>query len=359
MRLTLQKQNGFLPGLDPRASATQTVGVMKRFRFEFLTLCVVATSYGCASVETRLPIPDINLMAKESSLQEKQAFARYQNMLKRLDRISSKIVQTNADLCEKTRPDAGIITHTRKSYPKHLRDSAAKQLGARDIPSVLYVRDGGPANDSGLFFGDVLVDEKNKPIDIKSKPAVEMLNSGGKLRKRALTEAGYSEIELTPVPACAYPVRLKFSETVNAYATGKSIIVTTGMMDFAERDEELALVLGHELAHNTMSHVPKSIRNIILSGFATRTTRPFEAEADYVGLYYMARAGYELQGVEDFWRRLGVKNPKSIVRAKTHPVTPGRLLSIRSAAEEIATKQQAGEKLVPNYLDGKEPGFEN
>jgi hypothetical protein len=309
----------------------------------------------CASVETELPIPDINLMAKESSLQEKQAFGRYQDMLERLDRVSAKIVQANAELCENTRPDIGVITHRRKSYPKHLRESAAKNLGARDIPSVLYVRENGPAHGAGLFFGDVLVDAKNSPIDAADKFIADELGTGKNLRKRTLTESGYSEIKVEPVPACAYPVRLKFSESVNAYATGKSIIVTTGMMDFAARDEELALVVGHELAHNTMKHVRKSIQNILLSGFATRTTRPFEAEADYVGLYYMARAGFDLDGVEDFWRRLGVKNPKSIVRAKTHPVTPGRLLSIRAAAEEIAFKQQTNDALTPNYLEGRGP----
>jgi len=131
-------------------------------------------------------------------------------------------------------------------------------------------------------------------------------------------------------------------------------------MEFANRDEELALVVGHELAHNTMGHIRKSIQNyILLSGFATRYTRPFESEADYVGLYYMARAEYSMDGVEKFWRRLGVKNPKSIVRAKTHPITPGRLLSIRAAAEEIQSKKQEGTDLIPNYIKGEGPDRAN
>ena len=100
-----------------------------------------------------------------------------------------------------------------------------------------------------------------------------------------------------------------------------------------------------------MSHIRKGIQNRILSGFATRTTRPFEAEADYVGLYYMARAGYATQDVEMFWQRLGVQNPKNIMRAKSHPITPSRLLSIRLTAKEIEAKQQAGEPLVPNALE--------
>ena len=76
-------------------------------------------------------------------------------------------------------------------------------------------------------------------------------------------------------------------------------------------------------------------------------------------MYYLARAGYELSDVESFWRRLGVKNPKSIVKAKTHPITPDRLLSIRATAREIAAKQAENAPLIPNYLEGKEPKFEN
>ena len=90
-----------------------------------------------------------------------------------------------------------------------------------------------------------------------------------------------------------------------------------------------------------------------------RTIRPFEAEADYVGLYYMARTGYKIEGVETFWRRLGISNPKSIVHAKTHPMTPERHLSIRATTLEIDLKVESGEPLIPNYLEGKEPNFAN
>lgn len=312
---------------------------------------------GCASVETRLPTPDIRLLAKESGAQEQQAFVRYIDMLERLDRIGTKVFLANAELCKKTVPDIGLVTHTVKSYPKHLRASAAQYIGARETPTVLLVRKNSTAEALGFTVGDEIVDEAGKPISFLGKKSREYFDNTGQVRRRDNSELGYEILKPEADVKCGYPMVLKFSGAVNAYANGKSIIVTTGMMDFAERDEELALVVGHELAHNTMRHVPKSIRNLLLSGFATRTTRPFESEADYVGLYYMARAGFELDGVEDFWRRLGVKNPKSIVRAKTHPVTPKRLLSIRATAAEIKLKTQSGEALVPNYI--KETDIKN
>ena len=312
---------------------------------------------GCASVETRLPSPDIRLLAKESGAQEQQAFVRYLDMLERLDQIGAKVLLANAELCKKTVPDIGLVTHSIKSYPKHLRDSAAQYIDARETPSVLLVRKNSPAEKIGLIPGDEIVDEDGKAVNFLGKKSRDLFDKTGVVLRRDNSENGYQVLTPNADVKCGYPIVLKFSGAVNAYANGKSIIVTTGMMDFAKRDEELALVVGHELAHNTMGHVPKSIRNLLLSGFATRTTRPFESEADYVGLYYMARAGFEMDGVEDFWRRLGVKNPKSIVRAKTHPVTPARLLSIRAAAEEIKQKTEIGVALVPNYI--KEAGGKN
>jgi Zn-dependent protease with chaperone function len=315
-----------------------------------LIIAFAVSLSGCASVETRLPQPDIRLLAKESSAQEQAAFIRYLDMMERLDRISAQVLHANADLCEKTVPDIGVRTHSKKSYPKHLRAAAAKHMGAGDKPSVVLVRQDSAAARAGLRFGDVLLDDDNSPTAFLDKKNKERIEQTGEIRKRTNNTVGYEILTPQASSVCGYPVKLKFSTAINAYANGKSITVTTGMMEFAEQDEELALVVGHELAHNTMRHVPKSIRNLLLSGFATRTTRPFESEADYVGMYYLARAGFELEGVENFWRRLGVISPKSIVRAKTHPVSPARLLSIRATANEIEQKKLSGTALMPNYL---------
>lgn len=320
-------------------------------RWGLFCLCAHLLLAGCATVDTRIPVPDSAKLDFETGQQEIEAFARYLRMRRRLAKISAPILAANAELCAKTRPDYGIITHTKKSYPKHLREAAARRLAAGDTYTVLLVRDGGAAHQAGIQRGDILIGNKDKPVSAQDD-SLKTINTlhirrGGQDMK----------IAVNANPVCDYGVTLKMSGTVNAYANGKSIIVTTAMMDFAQTDDELALVVGHELAHNTMKHIRKSIWNMVVSGFATRTTRPFESEADYVGLYYMARAGYKLDGVENFWRRLGVRHPKSIVRAKTHPVTPERLLAIHMAAAEVEAKRAAGEKLVPNYLPGKAPDY--
>lgn len=316
----------------------------------YLTSLAALSFAGCATIQTQLPVPDTHSLQAETAIQEIEAFKRFLAMGKRLDRVSALILGTNADLCPKTRADLGLVTHSQKSYPKHLRSAAMRRLEAGDTHSVLFVRKDGPADMAGIRAGDILLDNDGNPVSAHHGDLGEASNL--RIRRFGLDR----EIAIDTKPACAYPARLKMSGAINAYANGRSITVTTAMMEFAKTDEELALIIGHELAHNTMKHVRKAIWNTVISGFATRTTRPFESEADYIGLYYMARAGYDLTGVEDFWRRLGVKHPKSIVRAKTHPVTPRRLLSIRLARQEIEAKRKAGQMLLPNYIGEKGPG---
>ena len=120
-------------------------------------------------------------------------------------------------------------------------------------------------------------------------------------------------------------------------------------MKFAQSDDELAMIVGHELAHNSMGHIRKIVTNRILSGNATRYTRPFESEADYVGLYYQVRAGYSPDNVEDFWRRLSAVNPRNVTRAKSHPAFPDRFLRLAATREEIEAKQDAKVLLLPNF----------
>src|SRR4051812_20365293 len=61
----------------------------------------------------------------------------------------------------------------------------------------------------------------------------------------------------------------------------------------------------------------------------------FEAEADYVSMYYMARAGYSTAGVEDFWRKMAVEAPGAIFIKSDHPTTPDRFLGIAATEKEI------------------------
>jgi predicted Zn-dependent protease len=65
-------------------------------------------------------------------------------------------------------------------------------------------------------------------------------------------------------------------------------------------------------------------------------------------MYYLARAGYAIEGVEDFWRRMAVENPEMIYVKTTHPTSSSRFVAIVATAKEIQAKRGAGEPLTPN-----------
>ena len=86
-------------------------------------------------------------------------------------------------------------------------------------------------------------------------------------------------------------------------------------MRFVRSDDELAWVLAHEIAHDVLNHSQNARLRAMLSAFLGATVgdsrmaaasppqSSLEAQADYVGSYIMARAGYDLEGMEQEWRR--------------------------------------------------------
>jgi predicted Zn-dependent protease len=77
----------------------------------------------------------------------------------------------------------------------------------------------------------------------------------------------------------------------------------------------------------------------------------FEREADYVGAYYAARAGYDVATAAQIWRALSLESPQSIRIAVTHPITPARFVQMQKVAAEIADKKQRHLPLVPEMKE--------
>lgn len=306
---------------------------------------------GCASIATELPDVAAPQITEEQIKQEAMAFGDMTRLQKRLLRVATPILKANTELCPKIRRDIGVRTHSLKTYPKTMRPAAARELGAKEQSTVIMVAEGSPAQKAGVQIGDEILDKKDKAVSIYDKGFQDVLaEDTATLRIRR--ESKIKELDITADSLCGYKLRLSQTAVINAYADGRHITVTSGMMNFAEDDDELALIIGHELAHNTMGHIRKTIGNYIISLGGTRYTRPFESEADYVGMYYMVRAGYDPEGVEDFWRRLALTNPESVGRAKTHPTYPNRYLRLAATRDEIKSKQAAGDPLLPNFKTG-------
>lgn len=299
----------------------------------------------CTSLNTSLPTSDIVSLQKEKASQEKAAFAEIERLRARLDDVAHRVLSANTDLCTKRAPDSGIKTQSLKSFPKELREGARRELGLGDEPVIAYVRPNSPAHKAGLRKGDQLFGEDKNALAAPGQTLHRHLENDLPIKR--LRHGVRADISFEAQESCNYPAILKMSPAINAYANGRTIVVTAGMMNFVKSDDELAYIIGHELAHNTQSHIRKSVTNYVLSLGGTRYTRIFEAEADYVGLYYMVRAGFDPAGVEDLWRRLALQSLRPIGRAKTHPAYPFRAVQIEATRNEISKKQAEGAPLRP------------
>lgn len=335
--------------LTLRQQSAQSVAVMRMRPTSFATLLIGSLLTGCAGLDTRLPEISAPDLAAETQFQETEALRKIEADSGVLLNAGWPVLTANAGLCPKVRAAIGVKTHSLKSYPKRLRSAAGRILGADNTSRIFHIADGSPAALAGFKRGDIILNDSGEPAKLNGDRWDSVLADNIVNVRRAGQDM---TITVEPTTACDYNLQLSGSATVNAFADGRNITVTSAMMEFVQSDDELALIIGHELAHNTMGHIRKIVGNYILSLGGTRYTRPFESEADYVGLYYMVRAGYSPDGVEGFWQRLAKNSPKGINRAKTHPTFPDRYLRIRAAREEILTKQKTGEPLLPNFIAG-------
>jgi beta-barrel assembly-enhancing protease len=163
-----------------------------------------------------------------------------------------------------------------------------------------------------------------------------------------------------------FTIKVIDSDEVNAFALpGGFFYVNSGLILAADEEAELAGVMAHEIAHVAARHGMRQmtranwaqIGTIPLifvgggigygiyeaSGLALPLTfmkfqRNFEAEADYLGLQYMYKTGYDPQAFIAFFEKIQAKEkkkPGTLAKAfASHPQTPDR---IQESQKEIAT----------------------
>ena len=167
------------------------------------------------------------------------------------------------------------------------------------------------------------------------------------------------------------------SEDINAFAMpGGHIGVYTGLLAVAENQDQLAAVIGHEVAHVTQQHSLKRVNremttragviagtavlgagpgvgDIVSMGAQLGLSLPFsranETEADTVGLDYMAAAGFNPGASIQLWKNMAQKNklgPPEFL--STHPSGDSRIQDLVKQLPEALklynTAQAAGRK---------------
>ncbi|RLJ65357.1 M48 family metallopeptidase [Sulfurisoma sediminicola] len=328
---------------------------------------------GCAPM-SRLPPVDQKATQVERDKQLELALRENFKRTARLNAVGWRVLSANTDACgEAVQAAYGVISRDADSMPQEYRPIFEKLYGRHPHDVILTVFPDSPAARAGLMPGDLIVAIGNRDTSTadnkKAGRELAMKTRAGEPLQLRIRRAGIDKVvTISPQLTCAYPIDLVTNDSVNAAADGGRILVTSGMMRFAATDDELALVLGHELAHNTQKHVQAQMGNRMIGtllGIAVSIaigvdisqlggdlggmvySQDFESEADYVGTYFVAKAGFPVEQAADFWRRMAVEQPQAIAHGSTHPDTASRFTGIEAAAREVAEKRAAGRPLLP------------
>lgn len=87
------------------------------------------------------------------------------------------------------------------------------------------------------------------------------------------------------------------SDEINAYTDGKTVTITTAMLEFLQTDDEMAIILGHEIGHVMLGHLLNWDIPVISPTIN-------ESNADRYGVYLALRAGYDPCAGEALWQRM-------------------------------------------------------
>jgi predicted Zn-dependent protease len=173
-------------------------------------------------------------------------------------------------------------------------------------------------------------------------------------------------------PAWKWEVNLLASDQLNAFCMpGGKIMVYSGLMNQLElTDAEIAVVMGHEIAHALREHSREQVSQAMganaaigigaaLFGFgqgsadlagagyealvATRFSRTDETEADRIGLELAARAGYDPRAGVTLWRKMiaaksGGRPPEFL---SSHPADSSRVQQIEALLPTVAPLYRA------------------
>ncbi len=299
----------------------------------------------------------------------------------RLANIAFPILADSTELCGKeTTFSLGAIWVNKYVFGDDFKTALTRTHGFGDTANLFVIANGSPLAGAGLGAGDRLVainewpipSGKDAPVKARDRIASEAAKTG-QLHLVVDTKQGRRDIAVMAMQMCDFRFGIAADDSVNALSDGENILITSGMMRFVQNDVELATVFGHEMAHNVMGHIDKkrgnavigAIFDILFAGLGVNTqgafsnmtgqaySQEFEAEADYVGLYLMARARIPIQDAPNFWRRMGVTHPGSVALATTHPTTPERFVALEQTVAEINGKIEAGVPLLPETAGQK------
>jgi hypothetical protein len=333
----------------------------------------------CSTIPVTVPVSKTPPTESESKIRPTETSSTLSLLVARQERVyrvAAPLMVKNAPLCRaQARPLLGFTAKNRYSYPAELAPAVESVLKLDERLRVMQVLEGSGAMRSGIRSGDILLSIQEQPLPIGAKAEIEaarliapLLKNATDISASVLRKGQPVKLTIPLTTACAFSMEIGHASQVNAYADGRRIMVTRGMLDFLSNDEELAVILAREIAHNVLQHsaslqmtattarvidalLPLQPDPAALSGRGGIRPLPakLDQDADRLAMYLLARASYDPAASERTMEKLAQAYPASQANTYSalHPWTTERRQLIRNTLAEIRQKQAAKKPLVP------------
>lgn len=315
-----------------------------------LAVGLLFSSASCSTHPTTTPDRELS----DTALHEEFAEASVRLYVRRHARllaVSYAIRTAGTDLCgDAVGPILGIAAwRSNPLFGRPFFEALERIYGvwAGSI-AVVAVQPGSPADRAGIRVGDQILQVAggaiHSDIDLFDRAAAF---EDGAIPIALLRDEQEIRVAVEPLLACRPEAFIEIGDLMlTDRARGDHFYVTSGFIRFAKTDDELALVVAHELAHR-------------ISGMRVVPGPQVEVRADRLGLYLAARAGYDISVAPEFWDRVALEQPWSLsddvehygwTRVPPHGYMPSRAAAIRKIVAEIQRKIENREPLQPGKI---------
>lgn len=350
-----------------------------------LTLGACASAGPSAGSSAQTPVDPA--VAAEAAKQAELAIRQEALEYSRLQAIFWPITRAAQPLCPTNFTGSiGPVPNSLLGLRESLRPIVRRVLGTDERLTFTEVVEGTPAHLAGIQAGDILLSidgtllptskEANRLYFERLHAAAQ---SGATLALQLERKGATLSTQVAVERVCAMVALPIAVDAVSAHAAGRGVLVTRGMMRFAN-DRELAIVVAHEVAHIALGHTvrdkPAAAAPAGSSSFETSgcvqcgggqanasaaapevsklTQQARELDADAVGAYLAAAAGMPVFDAPNFWRRIAANYPAAIQSSilRTHPATPERFIELEKAVADVSRRLGANQSLSARLRSG-------
>ena len=281
---------------------------------------------GCAGEAVREQDKNV---AQEAHFQSAQALRSFHADHQRALNIFHAMSKAALPLCPgDVFHEPGLRIHSLLHYREAHWPVVKEVFGVSDDVSVWYVAPASPAASAGVQVGDIVLkldgervgsDRAGWSAFVQRMDAITQLGKAFEVVLRRKDEV--FTLAISPALRCNVMVNLVNSENQGGFFAERTSLVTTASVR-ASSDDELAILLAHDIAH-TLRHrdtasaarTDGALAKLALAGRqlakldASNTGDKAlirEVEADYIGLYILALSGRPYTGAADYWRRVAL-----------------------------------------------------